>query len=196
MIVSYEEYKLNENDYLNDYSGIILETVVQNLYEYGELSESNMEELFGFINENIESYNVDIPALLSNYSHIIDESYDSNADEYVYSLTNRGIQLYELDWNLGREKTSTDKKTGDETTTKWGLGSKKARTGWAGALDSLGGMHKQHVKGQATQAKLAAKKNKQLQRHDYRMAKLSAKSKDNAFDSYSKLASTSNNRYQ
>ena len=59
----------------------------------------------------------------------------------------------------------------------------------------VGGAAKEYSKGQKANAKAGLKKQKNLMGHDYKMAKLSAKSRDGGFDNYQKLAGSANNRY-
>lgn len=192
MIVSYNDYKLNENFLPEDNIDTILVTIMQNLYENEVLSESDMYDLFDFINESIESYNIDIPLIISNNLDLFDEFV--HEDEYYYSLTKRGIDLYESELNeLELSRGSSKNWLGkDQGKRAWKL---KMGSGPLGAASKMAsGAFKKYQKGQNLKAKLADKKANTLLKHDYKMAKLSAKSKDNAFDSYQKLSGSHNAR--
>lgn len=181
MILTYSQYReLNNNDDVDASS--FVESVIESLNEHGSLSYDEMVSLFeevaefhGYEITDLDAYVQSLSSLLNSY---ISENIDEN-DQYSYTLNNDVV-------NEDFLKTAKGVKS---------LFAKKDPGFLGHASNIIGGVAKAHGKAAAAGHKAAVKKQQNLMKHDYKMAKLSGKTAAGGFDNYAKLSSTANNRY-
>lgn len=173
MILTYSQYRELNNDGVD--ASLFIKSVIESLNEHGSLSYDEMVSLFeevaefyGYEVTDTDAYVQSLSSLLDSY---VSESIDEN-DEYSYTLTDDAINEF------------------------FGPFKKKEPEGFMGHASSIiGGVAKAHGKAAAAGHKAGVKKQKNLMKHDYKMAKLSGKTAAGGFDNYAKLSSTANNRY-
>lgn len=191
MILSYSEFREQQNDNSTE----ILVTVVEQLQEYGELSFDNMLELFENVAEfhgyEIEDFDEYVNSLAESLLPYLNVS-TNESDENFYSLNSDLIEEGVFGKAAGAlAHKDAGRAIGNAGKIK-GLFAKSTMGHISGMV---GGAAKEYSKGQKANAKAGLKKQKNLMGHDYKMAKLSAKSRDGGFDNYQKLAGSANNRY-